>query len=108
MCKFERFPNFLTKDEVDSLNIIIETSTAFAEHQWVGAQLQVGTAIVKIVDNIERCAAINVDPTTARREINHLNTMRQRFGHSHFGVFGRVIRPGKVQCGDRVTIVSSD
>ena len=88
------------------LNIIVNTTSAFSENQWVGAHLQIGSTIIKIVDNIERCAAINVDPETAIRETDHMATMRQNFGHSHLGVFGRVIRAGTVQCDDKVTQVS--
>ena len=90
------------------LNIILDTRTAFAENQWGGAQLQMGTAVIKIIDDVERCAAINVDPATATRQSDHLATMRQHFGHSHLGVFGRVMTPGTVQCGDKVTLISGD
>lgn len=88
------------------LNIIVKTSTAFAENQWGGSLIQIGTAIVKIVDNVNRCAAINVDPTTAIRQADHLVTMRQSFGHSYLGVFGRVIKAGKVQRDDKVKLIS--
>jgi len=90
------------------LNIILDTRTAFAENQWGGAQLQMGSAVIKIIDDVERCAAINVDPATATRQSDHLATMRQHFGHSHIGVFGRVMIPGIVQCGDKATLISSD
>jgi MOSC domain-containing protein YiiM len=32
--------------------------------------------------------------------------MRQAFGHSYLGVFGRVITPGTVQCGDKVSLIT--
>jgi uncharacterized protein YcbX len=90
------------------LNITVATTAAFAENQWGSAKLQMGEAVIQIVDNVERCAAINVDPVSATRESDHLVTMRQAFGHSYLGVFGRVISPGVVQCGDSVSFINSD
>ena len=101
-----------TRTEPDArrfrLNIILTTVTAFAENQWVGAKLQMGEAVIEIMDNVERCAAINVDPTSARRQTDHLATMRQDFGHSYLGVFGRVIVSGAVQCGDKVNVITGN
>ena len=88
------------------LNIVIATTTAFAENQWGGTKLQMGEAVIEIMDNVERCAAINVDPKSAVRQTDHLATMRQAFGHSHLGVFGRVIAAGAVQCGDKVSFIN--
>ena len=90
------------------LNIMVSTTTAFAENQWRGAKLQMGEAVVKIMGDVERCAAINVDPASAIRQPDHLATMRQAFGHSYLGVFGRVITPGAVQCGDTVSIITGN
>ena len=89
------------------LNFIVATSDAFSENQWGGAKLKIGEAIIEIADDVKRCAAINVDPANATRQLNHLITMRQTFGHSHLGVFGRVIASGAVQCGDEVRVISN-
>nr|ADI19023.1 uncharacterized Fe-S protein [uncultured alpha proteobacterium HF0070_05I22] len=90
------------------LNIILATNAPFAENQWGGAKLQMGEAVIEIMDDVERCAAINVDPTSAVRQTDHLATMRQAFGHSYLGVFGRVIAPGAVQCGDMVSVITGN
>ena len=90
------------------LNIMVATTTAFAENQWGGAKLKMGEAVIEIMDDVERCAAINVDPASAIRQPDHLATMRQAFGHSYLGVFGRVITPGAVQCGDTVSVITGN
>ena len=90
------------------LNIMVATTSAFTENKWVGAKLRIGEAIVKIVDDVARCAAINVDPVNAKRQEDHLATMRQALGHSYLGVFGRVISPGAVKCGDDVTFIDGN
>jgi uncharacterized protein YcbX len=88
------------------LNLIITTDTAFSENEWGGAKLKIGEAIIEIVDDVKRCKAINVDPASATRQPDHLITMRQTFGHSYLGVFGRVIVSGAIQCGDGVSVIS--
>ena len=90
------------------LNIIVETTTAFAENQWGGTKLKMGETVIEVMDDVERCAAINVDPASAIRQPDHLTTMRQAFGHSYLGVFGRVITPGTVQRGDIVSVITGD
>ena len=87
---------------------MVATTTAFAENQWVGAKLKMGDSVIEIMDDVGRCAAINVDPESATRQSDHLVTMRQAFGHSYLGVFGRVIASGAVQCGDGVSVISDN
>ncbi len=90
------------------LNIMLATDTAFIENQWCGARLDIGDAVIEIVDHVGRCAAINVDPATATRETDYLAIMRHRFGHSHLGVFGRVIKKGDICTGDSVFVIRPD
>ena len=90
------------------LNIMVATNTAFVENQWRGAKLQIGEAVIEIMDDVGRCAAINVDPTSGIRQPDHLSTMRQAFGHCYLGVFGRVISPGAVQCGDTASFIAGN
>ena len=90
------------------LNIMVATTTAFAENQWVGSKFQIGGAVVEITANVGRCAAINVEPESALRKSDHLATMRRSFGHSYLGVFGRVITSGTVQRGDSFIALSSN
>ena len=88
------------------LNIILNTDTPFVENHWCGALLQIGGAVIEIVNHVGRCAAINVDPETAKRQPNHLPTMRKRFGHNNLGIFGRVIRAGALQIGDSASLLT--
>jgi uncharacterized protein YcbX len=90
------------------LNIMLATDTAFIENQWCGAKLHIGDAVIEIIDHVGRCAAINVDPATATRETDYLAIMRHSFGHSHLGVFGRVIKKGEICTGDSVSVIQPD
>ena len=90
------------------LNMMLATDTAFIENQWCGARLHIGDAVIEIVDHVGRCAAINVNPATATRETDYLAIMRDNFGHSHLGVFGRVIKKGDICTGDGVSLIRPD
>jgi hypothetical protein len=87
------------------LNIILATNTAFIENQWCGAILQIGEAVIQIVDHVGRCTAINVDPATATRETDYLTYMQKSFGHRNLGVFGRIIKNGVLHTGDSATLI---
>ena len=82
---------------------MVATTTAFAENQWSNAKLQMGQAVIEIMGD-GRCAAINVDPANAIRQPDHLSTMRKHLPQLS-GVFGRVITPGAVRCGDTVSVI---
>ena len=54
------------------------------------------------VKRIRRCAAINVDPDTAARDLDIATALQRRFGHGECGVYAEVIRGGEVAAGDAV------
>lgn len=101
-----------TKTMVDArrfrLNIILKTDEAFVENRWHGSRLKVGETIIEIVDDVGRCSAINVNPTTAVRESDHVATMRQVFGHSYLGIFGRVIKGGALTDSSSAEFLTAD
>ncbi len=63
---------------------------------------------LKVKKNIVRCAAINVDPVTAERDMNLPKTMVQNFGHDDCGVYAEVVTGGTIAAGDAVEIVSPE
>ena len=85
------------------LNIMMETSTPFEEAALVGSRLRLGAAEMKVVAPVGRCAAIDVDPTTAIRGPHYLPLMEREFGHTVLGIFAEVTRSGLVRPGDRLT-----
>ena len=64
-----------------------------------------GTAVIKIVDHVGRCAAINVDPEDGCRGDDNLLLMNKSFGHTQLGVFGRVIKRGILCRGDKAILI---
>ena len=84
------------------INIIIDGDTPFAEEALIGTTLCCGDALLLVKEPVGRCAAINVDPATAKRNPeDYVRFMKARFGHSNLGIFAEVINGGIIRIGDR-------
>ncbi len=75
---------------------------AWHEFDLVGQTLAIGDVRLKVVKRIVRCAAINVDPETAARDLNIPRTLMRRFGHADCGVYAEVIAGGSIGIGDAI------
>lgn len=87
------------------LNMIIKTDTPFHEASLIGQDIMVGTARLRIVAPVGRCAAIDVDPATAKRGQNTLSIMQDVFGHTDLGVFAEILSLGTARTGDTLTVL---
>jgi hypothetical protein len=83
-------------------NFLIDGLPAWAEFGWLGREISLGGARVEVTDRIQRCAATNVDPATARRDMQLPKTLMGAFGHMDCGVYARVVAAGPVSVGDAV------
>lgn len=86
-------------------NFYLKGAPAWAESDWVGRKLEIGEAVLEVVEPIERCAATEVNPETGVRDINLPLTLRRGFGHINCGVYARVTAAGRVAAGDAVRVV---
>ena len=73
---------------------------------WIGGRLNIGGVTVKVVDSIERCAATNVDPETAERDLNLPLALQRGFGHCQMGVYLRVLEAGQIAPGDPLDVIA--
>jgi uncharacterized protein YcbX len=87
-------------------NLYLRGWPAWHEFDLLGRTLAIGEARLKVVKRITRCAAINVDPDTAARDLNIPHTLMRRFGHADCGVYAEVITGGAIAAGDTVSAVS--
>ena len=55
-----------------------------------------------MTERIDRCAAVNVNPDTAERDLNIVKFLQAGFGHIDLGVFVRVTKAGRAAVGDAV------
>jgi uncharacterized protein len=83
-------------------NLYVRGWPAWHEFDLLGRTLAIGEARLKVVKRITRCAAINVDPDTAARDLNIPHTLMRRFGHADCGVYAEVTAGGAIAAGDTV------
>jgi len=85
-------------------NFFIEGADAWSEFGWIGNEITVGNARLKIEERIGRCAATNVDPEKAVRDLNIPASLQRGFRHADMGVYATVVGGGRVAAGDAVTL----
>lgn len=84
-------------------NIVIDGLPPWGEFAWLDREIRIGDVKLKVLERIQRCAATNVNPETAERDMNIPLTLRKGFGHMDMGVYAEVVEDGEVKIGDAVT-----
>jgi uncharacterized protein YcbX len=85
-------------------NLYVKGWPAWSELDLIGRTLAVGAARLKVVKRIVRCAAVNVDPVTAARDLEIPPTLSRNLGHMDCGVYAEVIADGEIGLGDHVAL----
>ena len=98
---------------VDSrrFRMLIEIAGAERPHQedgWLGHEVRIGQAVVRVTRPDARCVITTQDPDTGQRDFPTLHVIRRYRGlrdgrKLDFGVYADVIRPGRVAVGDSVS-----
>jgi len=86
-------------------NFTVTGAERWEERDWIGYDLAIGEARLRVEKPIERCAATNVDPDTATRDINIPMVLERGFGHVEFSVYARVTLPGTIRLGDAIELI---
>lgn len=81
-------------------NVYFEGTPAWGELNWVGMELRLGTARLRVVSATTRCPATAVNPTTAERDLDIPRILREEFGHNYMGVYAEVVEGGIVGTND--------
>jgi len=84
-------------------NLYVEGWPAWAENEWSGRELMVGWARAMVFKPIVRCAATEVDPTTAVRDLEVVKALFDNYGHMFCGIYIQMTSTGRVGLGDAVT-----
>jgi uncharacterized protein YcbX len=77
------------------------------EDAWLGRELGLGEARVRVHGILPRCAVIDLDPETGRKDLDVLATLaryRRGQGEINFGVDAVVTAAGRVRSGDLATL----
>ena len=83
-------------------NIYLDGLAPWAELDWVGREVAIGSARFRCVLRTRRCAAIDVDPETGRRDTTLPKAIFSNYGHPDCGVYLEVSGDGTVNVGDDV------
>jgi uncharacterized protein YcbX len=85
-------------------NLYVHGWPAWSELDLVDQTLAIGAARLKVVKRIKRCAATNVDPETAARDLEIPPTLSRNLGHMDCGIYAEVIEGGEIGLGDAVAV----
>lgn len=89
--------------EVDPLrfraNIYIDGAEPWSEFDWVGRDIAIGDAVLRVDRRNGRCGATNVNPLTGRRDLDIPRSLRAAFGHKDLGVYLVTRKSGAVSVG---------
>jgi uncharacterized protein YcbX len=83
-------------------NLYVSGWPAWHEFALLGETLAIGEVRLRIVKRIVRCAAVNVDPESAARDLDIPPTLMRRLGHADCGVYAEVIAGGSIGVGDAI------
>ncbi|WP_170372810.1 MOSC domain-containing protein [Ruegeria arenilitoris] len=80
-------------------NIEIDGLPSFSELDAVGSVLRFGDVELKILSRTKRCAATEVNPDTAERDLKIPYLIRKLMGHMDMGVYVEVTKGGTLSVG---------
>lgn len=83
-------------------NIHLEGLEPFAERSLLGSVLECGDVRLDVFQEIARCAATEVNPGTAERDLPMLKLLYEHFGHSNMGIYAYVTGGGRLATGHAV------
>jgi uncharacterized protein YcbX len=85
-------------------NLHVAGWPAWREFDLMDQVISIGDVRLKVVKRIVRCAATNVDPDTAARDLAIPKTLMQTYGHADLGVYAEVIGAGMMAAGDAIAV----
>jgi len=92
--------------EIDPLrfraNLYIDGVPPWEEFDWVGRDIVVGEAVMRVDRRNGRCGATNVNPASGRRDLDIPGSLRAAFGHKDLGVYLVVRKTGRIGVDDPV------
>lgn len=85
-------------------NFYVRGWPAWHEAGLLHQTLAIGAARLKVVKTITRCAATNVDPDTAARDLDIPDMLMRHLGHNECGIYAEVVASGTIGVGDLVEV----
>lgn len=86
-------------------NLWIDGLAPWEEEDWIGAELRIGEARLRVRERIGRCKATTANPDTGEVDIDTLRGLRELRRDQVFGVYAEVIQAGEIRQGDRLEVL---
>lgn len=78
------------------MNLVIDGLPAWSELGSVGSTLKIGEVELRILSRTKRCAATEVNPETAERDLKLPPLILKEYGHMDMGVYAEVVSGGQL------------
>ncbi|WP_170362240.1 MOSC domain-containing protein [Ruegeria arenilitoris] len=85
-------------------NIWFDGLPLWEEFDWLGREVQIGEAVLRVRERITRCLATTANPDTGVRDTDTLGAL-ETWGHQDFGVYAEVLEGGAISVGDKVELL---
>lgn len=89
-------------------NIYLSGGAPWAEFDWLGREILLGQARLRVVKRIVRCPATEVNPETGERDARPPRWLRDHFGHADLGVYAEVVEGGRIAAGDAPQLLDEE
>ncbi|HEY1796134.1 MAG TPA: MOSC domain-containing protein [Stellaceae bacterium] len=87
-------------------NVYFDGPPAWREQEWMERPITVGGAGLRVISPITRCAATQVNPDTATRDLDIVGTLMRRWGHNIMGIYAEVIDGGDIAIDDPIRVAA--
>jgi uncharacterized protein len=85
-------------------NLHVTGWPAWHETQLIGRGIEIGAGRLRVVKMIQRCAATEVDPETAERNIDVPDALYRLTGDDDCGIYAEVLTGGRISDGDTLIV----
>lgn len=85
-------------------NVYFEGMEAWRELEWLGSDIKIGAARLRVVSAITRCAATQVNLQTAERDLDIVGALQRGFGHNLMGIYAEVVQGGEISVGSSMIV----
>jgi uncharacterized protein YcbX len=99
------------KEDVDArrfrMLVEVDGCQPHEEDQWVGGDVRIGRAVVRVERPVARCRITTLHPDTGKKDFDSLKAIVSYRGVDqedgiNFGVYASVAEPGRIRVGDAV------
>lgn len=85
-------------------NIYIDGLDAWAERTWIGKSIKINNVNFVVLDEISRCSATNLKPSTDMVTFNLPNQLKKNYDHINMGLYLVPLQNGVISKGDKLII----